>query len=141
MLPCAQVRSALNIVGMGVQIVAVWFVSTMMMNLWQRCRNGNTAEYGARLTELTDGGSVWAVKSKRGAFHQVNLKKGQAPLADRQYVEEGVCPRIKAAKEQLKRLALPSEPAEPPKVERPSVASARGKAALGQPWTLQGACG
>lgn len=76
---------------------------------------------------------MWAVKSKRGAFHQVNLKKGQAPLADRQYVEEGVCPRIKAAKEQLKRLALPSEPAEPPKVERPSVASARGKAALGQP--------
>ena len=129
----AQVRSALNIVGMGVQIVAVWFVSTMMMNLWQRCRNGNTAEYGARLTELTDGGSVWVVKSKRGAFHQVNLKKGHASCACRQYVEEGVCPHIKAAKEQLKRLALPSEPAEPPNVERPSVASARGKAALGQP--------
>ena len=54
----AQVRSALNVVGMGVQIVAVWFVSTMMMNLWQRCRNGNTAEYGARLRDLTDGGSV-----------------------------------------------------------------------------------
>ena len=92
----AQVRSALNVVGMGVQIVAVWFVSTMMMNLRQRCRNGNTAEYGARWTELTDGGSVWVVKSKRGAFHQVNLKKGHASCACRQYVEEGVCPHIKA---------------------------------------------
>ncbi|CAK9066590.1 unnamed protein product [Durusdinium trenchii] len=135
----AQVRSALNVVGMGVQMVAVWFVSTMMMNLWQRCRNGNTAEYGARLTELTDGGSVWVVKSKRGAFHQVNLKKGHASCACRQYVEEGVRPHIKAAKEQLKRLALPSEPAEPPKASplREALPKEKGRGDRPEPLALQ----